>query len=118
VITSTTEDYGAGYTIMFFVAMNKKKWEALPKEVQQTIEQVNKEWIQKTAELWDKIDKEGREYTLSRGNKIIPLSKEEDARWAKAVEPVLAEYVKNMKEKGLPGEEALKFCQEWLKQNP
>jgi TRAP-type transport system periplasmic protein len=118
VVTSTTEDYGAAYTIMFFVAMNKKKWEALPKEVQQTIEQINKEWIEKTCQLWDQVDKEGREYTLSRGNKIIPLSKEEDARWAKAVEPVLAEYVKNMKEKGLPGEEALKFCQEWLKQNP
>ncbi len=118
VIKSTTEDYGAAYSLLFFVVINKKKWESLPKDVQETIEQINKEWIERSAELWDKIDKEGREFTLSKGNKIIPLSKEENARWAEAVKPVLEEYLKSMKEKNLPGEEALKFCQEWLKKNP
>jgi TRAP-type C4-dicarboxylate transport system substrate-binding protein len=118
VIKSTTEDYGAATSLLFFVAMNKKKWEALPKDVQATIEAINKEYIVRYGELWDRIDKEGREYTLSRGNKIIPLSKEEDARWAAEVKPVLDDYVKAMKEKNLPGEEALKFCQEWLKANP
>jgi TRAP-type C4-dicarboxylate transport system substrate-binding protein len=118
VIKSTTEDYGAAYSLLFFVAMNKKKWESLPKDVQEIIEKINKEWIEKSADLWDKIDKEGREYTLSKGNKIIQLSKEEDARWTAAVKPVLDDYVKSMKEKGLPGEEALNFCREWLKQHP
>ena len=118
VIKSTTEDYGAAYSLLFFVTMNKKKWESLPKDAQETIEKINKEWIEKSAELWDKIDKEGREFTLSKGNKIIPLSKEENAKWAAAVKPVLDDYVKAMKEKGLPGEDALKFCQEWLKKNP
>ncbi len=118
VIKSTTEDYGAAYSLLFFVTMNKKRWEALPKDVQETIEKINKEWIERSAELWDRIDKEGREFTLSKGNKIIPLSSEEDAKWAAAVKPVLDDYVKAMKEKGLPGEEALKFCQEWLKQHP
>ena len=118
VIKSTTEDYGAAYSLLFFVVINKKKWESLPKDVQETIEQINKEWIERSAELWDKIDKEGREFTLSKGNKIIPLSKEENARWAEAVKPVLEDYLKSMKEKNLPGEEALKFCEEWLKKNP
>jgi len=86
--------------------------------VQATIEKINKEWIVKTGEGWDKIDKDGTEYTLSKGNKIIPLSKEEDARWAAQMKPVFDEYVKATKAKGLPGEEALKFCLEWLKQNP
>ena len=118
VIKSTTEDYGAAYSLLFFVTMNKKKWASLPKDVQETIEKINKEWIERSAKLWDKIDKEGREFTLSKGNKIIPLSKEENARWAAAVKPVLDDYIKSMKEKGLPGGEALKFCQEWLKKNP
>jgi len=30
------------------------------------------------------------------------------------VKPILEEYVKNMKDKGLPGQEALRFCQETL----
>jgi len=90
----------------------------LPKDVQDIVEKINKEWIEKSAELWDRIDKEGREFTLSKGNKIIPLSEQENAKFAAAVKPVLDDYVKAMKEKGLPGEEALKFCQEYLKQNP
>lgn len=118
VVTSTTLDYGAAYSLAFFVAMNKKKWDSLPKETQAIIEQINKEWIDKTGQGWDLLDKEGTEFTLAKGNKIISLSKEEDERWAKTVRPVLDEYVAAMKAKGLPGEDALNFCQEWLKKNP
>lgn len=118
VISSTTENFGSSYTIAFFVAMNKKKWDSLPKDVQATIEKINEEWIEKTGKLWDELDKEGKAFTLARGNKIIPLSKEEDQRWANLVKPIAKEYVKAMKEKNLPGEEALSFCVEWLKNNP
>ncbi len=84
--------------------MNKKKWDSLPKEVQQVIEEVNKEWIEKTGKAWDEFDKIGKEYALSKGGKVIKLTKEEDERWAKAVRPVLEEYAAAMKAKGLPGE--------------
>lgn len=115
VIKSTTRDYGAAYSLGFFVVMNKKKWQSLPKEVQDTIQKVNQEWIQKTGQLWDKIDKDGTAYTLSKGNQIIDLTKEENERWAKTVQPVLDDFVKETKAKGLPGDEALKFCLEFLK---
>lgn len=118
VISSTTENYGSSYSLLFFVAINKKKWDALPKETQEIIEKVSREWIDKTGQAWDDFDRQGREFTLQRGNKIIPLSKEEDERWTKLVQPVLGEYVTNAKAKGLPGDEALQFCQEWLKSNP
>ena len=118
VVNATTLDYGAAYGLLFCVAMNKKKWDSLPKDVQATIEKINKEWIVKHCEVWDRIDKEGKEFALAKGHKFISLSPEEDAKWAAAVKPVLDEYVKDMKAKNLPGEEALKFCQEWLKQNP
>ncbi|HXZ35892.1 MAG TPA: TRAP transporter substrate-binding protein [Thermodesulfobacteriota bacterium] len=115
VVKFTTESFGAAYSTAFFVAMNKEKWNALPADIQKTIETVNAEWAQKTGNLWDEVDKSGREFSLKLGNKIIPLSKEENQRWATAVKPVLEEYVRRMKEKGLPGEEALKFCLEGLK---
>jgi TRAP-type transport system periplasmic protein len=118
VVKSTTQNFGSSYTLAFFVAMNKKKWDALPKDVQATIETINKEWIEKTGKAWDELDKEGTAFALSKGNEIIPLSKEEDERWAKKVQPVLADYVAAMKAKNLQGEEALKFCQEWLSKNP
>jgi TRAP-type transport system periplasmic protein len=118
VIKYSTENFGSSYSIAFFVAMNKKKWESLPKDVQETIEKINEEWIEKTAQKWDEFDVEGKKLTLEKGNKVITLSKEEDERWKKAVQPIFAEYVEAMKAKGLPGDEALKFCQEWLSKNP
>jgi TRAP-type C4-dicarboxylate transport system substrate-binding protein len=115
VVKFTTESFGSAYSTAFFVAMNKEKWNALPADIQKTIETINAEWAEKTGKLWDEVDKSGKAFSLKLGNKIIPLSKEENQKWATAVKPVLEEYLKRMKEKGLPGEEALKFCLEFLK---
>jgi TRAP-type C4-dicarboxylate transport system substrate-binding protein len=114
VVKFTTENYGSSYSTGFFVVMNKEKWSALPPDIQKIIEKVNEEWIEKQGKLWDEIEKAGRDFTLKLGNKIIPLSQDEDWRWTKAVKPIFDDYVKRMKEKGLPGEEALKFCLEQL----
>jgi TRAP-type C4-dicarboxylate transport system substrate-binding protein len=115
VIKSTTENFGSAYSTGFFVVMNKDKWNSLPPDVRKVVETVNAEWIEKTGRGWDEIDKEGRDFTLARGNQIIALSREEDEKWAKLVRPILDEYVVNMKAKNLPGDEALTFCLEQLK---
>jgi TRAP-type transport system periplasmic protein len=116
VIKSTTQAYSASYNMLFFVAMNKAKWNALPSDIQKTIEQINEEWIEKHGKGWDEIDKGGTEFTLKLGNKIIPVSAEENAKWAKALQPMFDEYVREKKAKGLPAEDALKFVRERLKQ--
>jgi TRAP-type C4-dicarboxylate transport system substrate-binding protein len=118
VVKYTTRDLGAAYSVGFFVAMNRAKWDALPKEAQAAIEAVNAEWIQKAGKAWDDFDKAGTEFALAKGVKIIELSKAEDARWAEKVRPMLADYVAAAKAKGLPGDEALKFVQDWLRANP
>jgi TRAP-type C4-dicarboxylate transport system substrate-binding protein len=118
VVKYTTRDLGAAYSVGFFVAMNRGKWDALPKEAQAAIEQVNAEWVDKAGKAWDDFDKVGTEFALSKGVKIIELSKAEDARWAEKVKPMLSDYVAAAKAKGLPGDEALKFVLEWLKANP
>ena len=115
VVNNSTLNYGSAYTTGFFVVMNKEKWNSLPPDVQKIIEEINQEWIVKNGKAWDEIDEEGVAFGKSKGIKTIPLSKEEDAKWAAKVKPILDEYVKTMKDKGLPGEEALKFCQEELK---
>lgn len=115
VVKYTIENFGSSYSTGFFVVMNKDKWKALPPDAQKVIEAVNAEWIEKTGRLWDDIDKQGREFTLARGNQIIPLSKEEDQKWAQQVRPILDEYVANMKAKNLPGDAALSFYLEELK---
>lgn len=115
VVSFTTQDYGAAYTTGFFVVMNKAKWNSLPPDVQKVFDEVSKEWIVKQGKVWDEIDKEGHDFAKAKGMKDIALSKEEDARWAAKVRPLLDEYAKNAKGKGLPGDEALKFCLDFLK---
>ncbi len=114
IIKSTTENYGSAYTASMFVVMNKNKWNSLPGDIKKIFDQVSAEWVDKQARLWDDIDKEGREFSVKRGNKIIALSKEEDARWAAKVRPILDDYAKNLNQKKLPGDEALKFCLDFI----
>lgn len=112
VIKYTVECYSVGYTTAMYIIMNEAKWNSLPDDVKKVFEEVSNEWIPKHAEGWDKADQEGREFTLSLGNKIIPLSKEESDKWAKAVAPVIDEQIKALEGKGLAGAEYVKFIKD------
>jgi TRAP-type C4-dicarboxylate transport system substrate-binding protein len=116
VVKYTTQNFGTAYNLAFFVAMNKAKWNSLSPEIRKIIEQVNEEWIVKTGQAWDEIDKAGYDFYQKQGGKITTLSKAEEARWTKAVQPIFDEYVKEKTAKGLPAQEALKFCQDRLLQ--
>jgi TRAP-type C4-dicarboxylate transport system substrate-binding protein len=109
VVKSTTKCYSVGYTAGFFVVMNLDKWNSLPKDVQAVIEQINKEWVAKYGEAWEESDVEGLEFSRSLGNEIIELSEEESAKWAKAVAPVVDEYIAAAAKKGLPGKQYVDF---------
>jgi TRAP-type C4-dicarboxylate transport system substrate-binding protein len=114
VVKCSTEGYGAAYTTTFFVAMNKDRWQRLPEEVQAVIQQVNTEWIAKTGAAWDLMDESGKAFAASKGNHGLVLSPAENVRWAAAVHPILDDYVAKMKQRGLPGAEALAFCRSLL----
>lgn len=111
VIKYTTECSSVGYTTAMYVIMNLDKWNSLPKDVQKVFEKVSEEWISKHAEGWDTADQDGRQFTLDKGNEIIPLSEEESARWVEAVRPVIDEYAQSLEDKGLPGKEYVEFIQ-------
>jgi TRAP-type transport system periplasmic protein len=117
-IKTVLDNPAFSYAVSFFVAMNKSKWEALPKDLQQVIESVTEDFIPKYAQNWLEGEKEGLEYGISKGAKVVKVSPEEQAVWAAKMKPIHDEYVKMAKSKGLPGEEALKFCLDYIKQNP
>ncbi|NPV03772.1 MAG: TRAP transporter substrate-binding protein [Syntrophaceae bacterium] len=108
VIKSTTDCHDVGYTTAFFVVMNLKKWNTLPSDVRKALEDVSREWVDVHGRAWDDADKEGRAFTQSLGNQIIPLSAQESARWKKAVRPTIDEYVKEAESKGIPGRKSVK----------
>jgi TRAP-type transport system periplasmic protein len=117
-VKATLLNYAFAYTASQYVVMNKEKWDALPKDVQQIIEQVNEEWIEKQGKLWNDLDKEAQDYAVSKGVKMVQVSKEEQEKWALKTRPLLDSYVKEAKKKGLPGDEALNFCLEYIKTHP
>lgn len=102
-----TENFSMAYTSSFFVVMNKQKWERLSPAAQKAIDEVNAEWVAKTAAAWDESDQEGRAFFLEQKNEIIPLSPEEAARWKQAVQPIIDGYVTEAQGKGVDGKRAL-----------
>jgi TRAP-type C4-dicarboxylate transport system substrate-binding protein len=115
VIKYTTDCFSVGYTTAMYIAMNKKKWDALPADIKNVIEEVSKEWIPKHAEGWDTADAEGRAFSASLGNQFITLSEQESARWAEAVEPVIDEYVKAKEAEGHAAKEYVQFIKDTIK---
>jgi TRAP-type C4-dicarboxylate transport system substrate-binding protein len=117
VVKYTTECTGVGYTTAMFVVMNLDKWNALPDDIKTIMEEVSNEWIDVHGKVWDSSDKEGRDFTLGLGNEIIPLSKEENERWTKAVQSVIDEHITVVEEKGLPGKVAVEKVKALIEKN-
>lgn len=117
VIKYTTECFSVGYTTGFYVVMNKEKWNALPGDVQKIMTEISEAWIPKHGEAWDQIDKEGREYTLSLGNEVIPMSSEESERWKAAARAVIDEmFIQEKKKQGIQASEYVSFLENEIKQ--
>ncbi len=114
----TWENYGGANTNSFFVAMNKEKWNGLPKDIQQIIDKLNEEWLEKHAKMWSQIDDEAREFSVKKGHKFTKASPEDETKMREQMKPVFDAYVSDMKAKGLPGDEALKFSLDFVKTAP
>ena len=118
VVKTSLENNGVSYMTSMYVVMNKAKWNSLSKEDQQVIEKINEEWIEKQGKLWNQLDKEAKEYAMQKGVKFVRASKEEEAKTSAKMKPIQEKYAKTMKAKGLPGDEALKFCLDYIKAHP
>jgi TRAP-type C4-dicarboxylate transport system substrate-binding protein len=117
VVKASIDSSAISYLTSMYVVMNKDKWNQISKADQAAIEKINEEWIEKQGKLWVELDKAGKEYAIQKGVKFVKVSKEEEAKVAGLMKPILDGYVKAMAAKGLPGAEALKFCQDYLKAN-
>lgn len=114
VLKYTTLTYSAAYSQGFFVTMNLDKWNSLPKDLQQVITDVSKEYEEITAKAWGDSDESGRKFALSLGQEFIELSDAESARFKEAVKPVFDEYIKNANEKGVDGQAVFNAVKEMV----
>ncbi len=115
VIKYTTNCSTIGYTTAMFVVMNKRTWNSLPDDLQAIIEDINTEWLEVHGKAWDKSDEDGRAYTLSLGNEILPLPRDEETQWSNAVGPIIDEYRQGTNAHDLPGDKAVSEVKRLIK---
>ena len=106
VAKSVTVSWQVGTPFPFYLAMNKRSYEALPAELRSLVDSVSAEYQERFARMWNDVDLEGRAFAKEKGVSYVELSAAEAARWQKAVQPVIADYVKSMAAKGYPEAEA------------
>jgi len=109
VVDYMTRTDAVSYTTTFFVVMNKDRWAEIPPEAQKAIEALCAEWSVKHGQAWDESDHVGMDFFKAQGGEVIDLSADETARWKAACEPMMAEYVAEVKSKGLDGKAILDY---------
>lgn len=103
---STITDF---YTMTMTIVMNKKKWDSLPKDVQQMIESTTGLAMSiRAGEEFDKTDVPFRKRALSKGIEEIILPASEITKLKDLTMPMRDKWVNDMKSKGLNGEKVLK----------
>jgi TRAP-type transport system periplasmic protein len=117
VVGYTTLNYQTAMLASGFTIMNKEKWDSLPPDIQKIMDETGHECTEKAARTWERMDQEALTSAQEKKHVIIPLAPEEEQRWYQQVKHLADDYVKEKGAKGLPAAEALKFCQDWIKEN-
>jgi TRAP-type C4-dicarboxylate transport system substrate-binding protein len=110
VAKNVTVNWQVGTPFPFYLVMNKRAYDGLRPELKAIVDGVAAEYHERFARMWNDVDQEGRAFAKEKGVAYFELSAEEAVRWQKAVEPVLADYVKHMADKGYPAAES----QRWI----
>ena len=106
------------YTATFVLAMNKAKYDGLPADLKQVIDANSGLTAAVMAgQVWDEQAVAVFEMVKKRGNTIITLTEEETGRWRKATEPVMDNWIKTTRERGLDGQKLLDAARAALKKH-
>ncbi len=93
------------YTVTFVFAMNKASYEKLPADLKKVIDDNSGlEVAAAFGRAMDAGDKVGRAKAEQLGNTITMLDAAETQRWKDAAAPVVADWVAEMKAKGIDGQ--------------
>jgi len=105
VAKNVTVNWQTGGTFPFFMVMNKRAYDSLAPELKKVLDEVTADYQERFARMWNDIDLDGRAFAREKGVTYLELSDQEAARWRKAVEPVIDNYVSGMASKGFSAAE-------------
>jgi TRAP-type C4-dicarboxylate transport system substrate-binding protein len=91
-----------------FLVMNEKKWNSLPKDIQEIFEREGKRhWLEFPVHSDEFAFGVIKKFKGMPGHEVIALPPKEREKWIKTAAPVYSDWVANMEAKGLPGKELL-----------
>ena len=99
---------GGFYSSSFGFFMNQDKWNKLSKQDQDAINTISGEYIARLAgKAWDAADKIGWDALRAAGATITNASPELVADVRKRTEPLVQDWIKSAKAKGIDGDKVL-----------
>lgn len=105
---------GIGSQIASNLTINKDKWESLPEEVRQVIDQVSAVWQDAAKERGRNDATKSMATATAGGATVSELPREEVVKLANAIPNIAKEWAKSMDDKGLPGTKLLEtYMQTW-----
>ena len=96
----TAIDIACGINV---TAMNLKKWNSLPPDIQKIFQELNVPTQQRLTDSANATDELAIATFKKAGNNILTLSVQEKTRWAEATKSVVEAWAKKMDGRGLPG---------------
>ncbi len=105
-----TSSWPVGNIYTFYVIMNKRTYDKLPPDLKEIVDELAGEYKEKFALMWNGIDFAGRDFAKKKGVEFIDLNEDQVKKWKAATEPVIDNYIKDMKAKGYSEKE----IREWI----
>jgi TRAP-type C4-dicarboxylate transport system substrate-binding protein len=102
------------YNQLLFMVMNLEKWNSLPTDIQEIIEEVTEQYYQKVvAGFYDHLNENVLGWLDEQERQIvfIKLSEQEMEKWIALLEPLKKEHKAYLDDKGLPGAKILDTVQ-------
>lgn len=103
--------------VVFVAVMNKQRWESLPEDVQNIIDELGREMAHFTGNYLDNhiqasLEWAEEEHEFTR----LSLSSEEEARWDERLEPLNERRLQSVADRGLPAQEFYQRMLELIEQ--
>ncbi len=93
------------YVLTFVLAMNKDRYDSLPADLQKVIDDNSGvEFSVFAGGVMEDNDAPARKIAADRGNNIVTISEADAAAWREVSDPIYAEWIADMSEKGIDGQ--------------
>ncbi|KEA64148.1 TRAP transporter solute receptor, unknown substrate 3 [Marinobacterium lacunae] len=103
-LTTTHTEVGGLYSLAFTMTMNKRVYDGLPDDLKKVIDDASgMTWSKKAGEVFDALDKAGREDALAAGQTIVTIEGgAQNPAWKPVLDEATESYIQELEDKGLP----------------